>query len=69
MVSRVSAAQRTSKRTEDLPAGFLNVEGISYFCKGSFNEIVSVQTGCREPRRDFEVRKKEINIISKMYGK
>lgn len=43
MVSRVSAAQRTSKRTEVLPAGFLNVEVISYFCKGSFNEVVAIE--------------------------
>ena len=53
MVSRVSAAQRTSKRTEDLPAGFLNVEGISYFCKGSFNEIVSVQNRLQRTKEGF----------------
>jgi len=53
MVSRVSAAQRTRKRTEDLPAGFLNVEVIRYFCKGSFSEVVSVETRLQRTKERF----------------
>ena len=39
------------------------------FAKAVSMKLFQYKTGCREPRRDFEVRKKEINIISKMYGK
>lgn len=53
MVSRVSAAQRTSKKTEVPWSGFLNMEVISYFCKGSFNEIVAVEARLQRTKEEF----------------
>ena len=40
-------------KTEVPRSGFLNMEVISYFCKGSFNEIVAVEARLQRTKEEF----------------